>query len=117
MNAWRSASPSPRNAVVVEAVAEARVRIDQLCSFVLRTACLINTLGAKGAANEISAIKIAAPDTAQWVVDKAIQLHGAGGLTEDYPLAMLWTQSRGLRFASGPEGVHRMALGRRELNR
>lgn len=102
---------------VQRVVAEARVRIDQLRMLVFRTAWLIDTVGAKGAATEISAIKIAAPPLAQWVIDNAIQLHGAGGLTHDYPLAMLFAQARSLRFADGPEEVHRMVLARRELKR
>jgi acyl-CoA dehydrogenase len=84
---------------------------------VLRCAWLIDTVGAQGAATEISAIKVAAPSTAQWVIDKAIHAHGAGGMSADHPLAMLWAQARGLRFADGPDEVHRMVLARRELER
>jgi acyl-CoA dehydrogenase len=109
--------PLSEHGAVIETIAEARVRIDQLRLLVLHAAWLIDTLGAKAAATEISAIKIAAPTTAQWVIDKAIHIHGAGGMTADYPLAMLWTQARGLRFADGPEEVHRMVLARRELRR
>jgi acyl-CoA dehydrogenase len=98
-------------------IAEARVRIDQLRLLVLRTAWLIDTVGAKEAATEISEIKIAAPPTAQWVIEHAIQLHGAAGLTHDFPLAMLFAQARSLRFADGPEEVHRSVLARRELKR
>ena len=83
----------------------------------LRAAWLIDQGGAKNARTEISAIKIAAPTTAQWVIDAAIQTHGAGGLTADFPLAMLWAQARGLRFADGPEEVHSMVLARNELRR
>jgi acyl-CoA dehydrogenase len=54
---------------------------------------------------------------AEWVIDKAIQAHGAGGLSQDYPLAMLYAQARGLRFADGPDEVHRMVVARRELRR
>ena len=96
-------------------IAEARVRIDQLRLQVLHTAWRIDTLGAREARTEISAIKIAAPRTAEWVIDRAIQLHGAAGMAQDLPLAMLWAQARGLRFADGPDEVHRMVLGRREL--
>ena len=109
--------PLAEQGVVQEAVADSRIRLEQLRLQVLRCAWLIDTVGAKGAATEISAIKIAAPATAQWVIDKAIHSHGAGGMSPDYPLAMLWGQARGLRFADGPDEVHRMVLARRELAR
>jgi acyl-CoA dehydrogenase len=109
--------PLAENADVQRIIAEARVRIDQLRQLVLRTAWLIDIHGAKGAATEISEIKIAAPPTAQWVIEQAIQIHGAGGLTHDFPLAMLFAQARSLRFADGPEEVHRMVLARQQLKR
>jgi acyl-CoA dehydrogenase len=109
--------PLAENADVQRIIAEARVRIDQLRLLVLRTAWLIDTVGARGAATEISEIKIAAPPTAQWVIEQAIQIHGAAGLTHDFPLAMLFAQARSLRFADGPEEVHRTVLARRELKR
>jgi acyl-CoA dehydrogenase len=105
------------NADVQRIVANARVGIDQLRMLVFRTAWLVDTVGAKGAATEISSIKIAAPTLAQEVIDAAIQIHGAAGLTHDFPLAMLYGQARSLRFADGPEEVHRSVLARRELNR
>ncbi len=109
--------PLAQQGAVIELIADARVRIDQLRLLVLRAAWLIDQGGAAAARTEISAIKIAAPTAAQWVIDKAIHVHGAGGLTADYPLAMLWAQARGLRFADGPEEVHRMVLARSELQR
>jgi acyl-CoA dehydrogenase len=102
---------------VLADIADARVRIDQLRQLILRTAWLIDTVGARKAATEISEIKIAAPAVAEWVIERAIQVHGAAGLTTDFPLAGLWAQARGLRFADGPEEVHRMVLGRREVAR
>ncbi len=110
-------APLSQNADVQRVIANARVNIDLVRTLVLRTAWLIDTVGAKGATTEISAIKIAAPRMAQDVIDDAIQLHGAGGLTDDYPLAALFTTARGMRFADGPEEVHRMVLARRELKR
>jgi len=98
-------------------IAEARLRIDQLRLMVLQAAWLIDEVGAREARIEISAIKVAAPQTAEWVIDRAIQVHGAAGMAQDLPLAMLWAQARGLRFADGPDEVHRMVLGRRELDR
>jgi acyl-CoA dehydrogenase len=109
--------PLAEQGVVQQTIADCRIRLEQLRLQVLRCAWLIDTVGAKGAASEISAIKIAAPATAQWVIDKAIEVHGAAGVSADYPLAMLWAQARGLRFADGPDEVHRMVLARRELAR
>jgi acyl-CoA dehydrogenase len=109
--------PLAEQGVVQQTIADCRIRLEQLRLQVLRCAWLIDTVGAKGAATEISAIKVAAPATAQWVIDKAISVHGAGGVSADYPLAMLWSQARGLRFADGPDDVHRMVLARRELAR
>jgi acyl-CoA dehydrogenase len=109
--------PIAEQGVVADRIAQARLRIEQLRLLVLRAAWMIDQGGAKSARTEISAIKIAAPTTAQWVIDAAIQTHGAGGLTADFPLAMLWAQARGLRFADGPEEVHSMVLARSELRR
>jgi acyl-CoA dehydrogenase len=96
-------------------IADSRLRLEQLRLLVLKTAWLIDTAGTRGAHVEISAIKIAAPQTAEWVIDKAIQVHGGGGVSQEFPLAMLWAQARMLRLADGPDEVHRMALARREL--
>jgi acyl-CoA dehydrogenase len=96
-------------------IADSRLRLEQLRLLVLKTAWLIDTVGTRGAHVEISAIKIAAPQTAEWIIDKAIQVHGGGGVSQDFPLAMLWAQARMLRLADGPDEVHRMALARREL--
>jgi acyl-CoA dehydrogenase len=96
-------------------IAQSRVKIDQLRLFVLRTAWLIDPVGAREARTDISAIKVAAPDAVGWVIDKAIQVHGAGGMTQDYPLAMLWAQARTMRFIDGADEVHRMVVASREL--
>lgn len=96
-------------------IANSRVRLEQLRLLVLKTAWMMDTVGAKAARTEISAIKIAAPSTAQWVIDKAIQVHGGAGVSQDLPLAMLWTHARYLRLADGPDEVHRDALARHEL--
>jgi acyl-CoA dehydrogenase len=96
-------------------IADARIRIEMTRLLVLRTAWLIDTVGGKAAAREIHAIKIAAPETATWVIDRAVQAHGAAGLSQDFPLAALWATARSLHFADGPEEVHRMSLARREL--
>jgi len=100
-----------------EWVAESRIRIDATRLLVLRAAWMIDTLGAREARSEISAIKVAAPAMASWVIDRAIQAYGSAGLSQDLPLAMLYAHARGLRFADGPDEVHRMVVARRELAR
>ncbi|SEL90603.1 acyl-CoA dehydrogenase family protein [Streptacidiphilus jiangxiensis] len=107
--------PLAEQGVVQEWIAESRVRIEQLRLLVLKTAWLMDTVGNKGAHTEIQAIKIATPATVEWILDKAIQAHGAGGISQDYPLAQLWAAARTLRFADGPDEVHKRSLARREL--
>ncbi|MBK1788258.1 acyl-CoA dehydrogenase family protein [Prauserella cavernicola] len=103
--------------VVQEWIAEARVRVEQLRLLVLKTAWLMDTQGNKGAHTEIQSIKIATPASVEWILDKAIQLHGAGGVSQDFPLAELWAAARMLRLADGPDEVHKRSLARRELKR
>jgi len=109
--------PLAEQGVIGEWIAEARVRIEQARLLVLKTAWLMDTVGNKGAHSEIQAIKIVTPAMAEWVLDKAIQAHGAGGVSQDYPLASLWTHARTLRFADGPDEVHKRSLASRELRR
>ncbi|WP_018253432.1 acyl-CoA dehydrogenase family protein [Salinispora mooreana] len=109
--------PIAEQGVVREWIAEARVRIEQSRLLVLKTAWLMDTVGNKGAHTEIQAIKIDTPSMAEWVIDKAIQAHGGAGVSQDTPLAALWTQARTLRLADGPDEVHKAALARRELRR
>ncbi|QFZ20038.1 acyl-CoA dehydrogenase family protein [Saccharothrix syringae] len=109
--------PIAHQGVVQEWIAESRVRIEQARLLVLKTAWLMDTVGNKGAHTEIQAIKIATPLMAEWVLDKAIQVHGAGGVSQDFPLAQLWASARTLRLADGPDEVHRMSLAKRELKR
>jgi acyl-CoA dehydrogenase len=109
--------PLAEQGVVHQWIAESRVRIEQARLLVLKTAWLMDTVGNKGAHTEIQAIKIATPAMAEWVLDKAIQLHGASGVSQDHPLAALWVQARTLRLADGPDEVHRASLARRELRR
>jgi acyl-CoA dehydrogenase len=98
-------------------IAESRIRIEQLRLLVLKTAWLMDTVGNKGAHSEIQAIKIATPATVEWILDKAIQTHGAGGLSQDFPLAEAFAGIRALRFADGPDEVHKNALAKAELRR
>jgi len=101
--------------VVREWIADSRIEIEQARLLVLKTAWLMDTVGNRGAATEISAIKVAVPNMALNVIDRAIQTHGGGGLSQDFPLAMMYAQARTLRFADGPDEVHRRQLARREL--
>jgi acyl-CoA dehydrogenase len=107
--------PLAEQGVVQEWIAEARWRIESARLLVLKTAWLMDTAGNRGAHTEIQSIKIAVPAMAEWVIDKAIQAHGAGGVSQDFPLAALWATARTLRFADGPDEVHKRSLGRKEL--
>ncbi|WP_116198619.1 acyl-CoA dehydrogenase family protein [Amycolatopsis circi] len=109
--------PLAEQGVIRDWIAESRVRLEQLRLLVLKTAWLMDTVGNRGAHTEIQAIKIATPATVQWILDKAIQLHGAGGLSQDFPLAAAYSANRTLRFADGPDEVHKNALAKAELRR
>ncbi len=109
--------PLAEQGVIREWIAESRVKIEQLRLLVLKTAWLMDTVGNKGAHTEIQAIKIATPETVSWILDKAIQTHGAGGLSQDFMLAEWYAGMRTLRFADGPDEVHKNALARNELKR
>ena len=109
--------PLSEQGVIRDWIAESRVRIEQLRLLVLKTAWLMDTVGNRGAHTEIQAIKIATPQTVQWILDKAIQSHGAGGLSQDFPLAEYYAGIRTLRFADGPDEVHKNSLARAELKR
>lgn len=110
-------SPLADKGVVRDWIAESRVRIEQLRLLVLKAAWLMDTVGNRGAHTEIQAIKIATPATVQWILDKAIQVHGAAGLSQDVELAQAYAGIRTLRFADGPDEVHKDALARAELKR
>jgi acyl-CoA dehydrogenase len=103
--------------VVRDWIAESRVRIEQARLLVLKTAWLMDTVGNKGAHSEIQAIKIVTPAMTEWVIDKAIQVHGGGGVSQAFPLAQMWASARALRFADGPDEVHKRSLARRELRK
>ena len=101
--------------VVQEWIADSRIEIEQARLLTMKTAWLMDTVGNKGARIEISAIKVAVPDMAIKVVDRSIQAHGAAGLSADFPMAKMYSYVRMLRFADGPDEVHRMTIARREL--
>ncbi len=107
--------PLAAQGVIQDWIAESRVRIEQARLLVLKTAWLMDTVGNKGAHREIQAIKIVTPAMSEWVIDKAIQAHGAAGISQDFPLAQLWASARTLRFADGPDEVHKRSLAWREL--
>jgi acyl-CoA dehydrogenase len=109
--------PLADQGVVRTWIAESRVKLEQLRLLVLKTAWLMDTVGNKGAHTEIQAIKIATPETVQWILDKAIQMHGAAGVSQDFPLATMYAGIRTLRLADGPDEVHKNALGKAELRR
>ncbi len=109
--------PLAEQGVIQDWIADARVRIEAARLLVLKAAWLMDTVGNKGAHTEIQAIKIATPVMAEWVIDKAIQAHGAAGVSQDFPLAQLWAAARTLRLADGPDEVHKRSLARRELSK
>jgi acyl-CoA dehydrogenase len=107
--------PVADQGVVRDWIAEARLRIEQARLLVLKAAWLMDTVGNKGAALEISAIKVVAPAVASWVLDRAIQVHGGAGVSGDTPLAQLYASVRTLHLADGPDEVHRRSIARQEL--
>ena len=106
-----------QHGVVQDWIAEARIEIDQAREYVLHVAHLMDTVGNKAAAQEISGIKVAVPNMALKVLDRAIQAHGAAGVTQFTPLASMWAHMRTLRIADGPDEVHKMTIARREIRR
>ncbi|MGZ4591673.1 MAG: acyl-CoA dehydrogenase family protein [Actinomycetes bacterium] len=107
--------PLAEHGMLQRQVAEARIAIEQVRLLVLKTAWLIDTVGAKGAATEIAAIKVAAPRVACQVIDDAIQVHGGAGVSDDVPLAAMYAAARTLRIADGPDEVHLRSVARHEL--
>jgi acyl-CoA dehydrogenase len=109
--------PIAKHGVVQEWIAESRLAIDQARLLVLNAAWLIDTVGAKNARTEIAAIKVAAPRAASYVLDRAVQVFGAAGVSSDTPLAAAWAQLRTLHLADGPDEVHLRTMARQELQR
>jgi acyl-CoA dehydrogenase len=101
--------------IIQDWIAEARIEIDMAREYVLKTAHLMDTVGNKSAATEISGIKVAIPNMALKVIDRAIQVHGAAGVTQFFPLAEMYAGMRTLRIADGPDEVHKMTIARREI--
>jgi acyl-CoA dehydrogenase len=109
--------PLSDQGVVREQIAESRMEIDQARLLVLHTAGLIDSGGAKGAQAEIAAIKVIGPRVASSVLDRAIQVHGGLGVTDDVLLARMWATARTLRIADGPDEVHIRSIARQELRK
>ncbi len=107
--------PLADKGVIRRWAADSRIEIEALRLLVLKTAWLMDTAGNRAAMTEIQAIKIAVPRAVQRILDRAIQIFGAAGLSSDQPLAEMFAGARALRFADGPDEVHLEALGRREL--
>jgi acyl-CoA dehydrogenase len=109
--------PLADQGVIQNWIAESRIKIEQARLMVLKAAWLIDTVGAKGARIEISAIKVAVPEMATWVIDRGIQTLGGAGVSDDFPLASLYAHARTLQIADGPDEVHKRSVARRELRR
>ena len=109
--------PLANRANIQDWIAESRIDIEMVRLLTLKTAWLMDTVGNRAARTEIAAIKVAAPNIALRVLDRAIQVHGGGGVTDDFPLAQLWAGQRTLRIADGPDEVHKRTIAQGELRR
>jgi acyl-CoA dehydrogenase len=109
--------PVVDNANVQDWIAESRIEIEMVRLLILQAAWLMDTVGNKDARVEIAAIKVAAPRMALRVLDRAIQVHGAGGVSNDFPLAAMWAFQRVVRIADGPDEVHKRAIARHEIDK
>jgi acyl-CoA dehydrogenase len=109
--------PVSENANIQDWIAESRIEIEMVRLLTMKTAWLMDTVGNRHARVEIAAIKVAAPDVALRVLDRAIQVHGGGGVSDDFPLASFWAHLRTLRLADGPDEVHKRTIAQRELRR
>ncbi|MGP0035345.1 MAG: acyl-CoA dehydrogenase family protein [Solirubrobacteraceae bacterium] len=109
--------PLAERANVQDWIAESRIEIDMARLLTLKAAWLMDTVGNKHARTEIAAIKVAAPNVALKVIDRAIQVHGGGGVSDDFPLASMYAHLRTLRLADGPDEVHKRSIARTELRK
>ena len=103
--------------VIQDWIARSRIKIEEARLLTLKTAWLIDTVGKEEAKIEISSIKVSVVEAASYVIDKAIQTHGAMGLSQDTPLARMSAGARVLRIADGPDEVHLRSIARREINK
>ena len=109
--------PISERANIQDWIAESRIEIEMIRLLTMKTAWLMDTVGNRHARTEIAAIKVAAPTIALRILDRAMQVHGAGGLSDDFPLAEMWAHQRTLRLADGPDEVHKRTIATRELRR
>jgi acyl-CoA dehydrogenase len=109
--------PISQQSVWHERIAESRIMIDQARLLTLKAAHMMDTVGNKEAKKEIGMIKVIAPNMAQQIIDWAIQAHGGGGVSQDFPLSFMWSWNRTMRLADGPDEVHRAQVARLELKK
>jgi acyl-CoA dehydrogenase len=109
--------PVSERANVQDWIADSRIEIEMARLLTLKTAWMMDTVGNRGARTEIAAIKVAAPEVALRVIDRAIQIHGGAGVSDDFPLASMWAHMRTLQLADGPDEVHRRTVAVEELRR
>jgi acyl-CoA dehydrogenase len=107
--------PLATRANIQDWIAESRIEIEMARLLTLKAAWMMDTVGNREARTEIAAIKVAAPNAALKVVDRAIQAHGGAGVCDDFALASAYAHLRTLRLADGPDEVHRLSIARREL--
>jgi len=117
LNRWTHGSLLADKSNIQQWIADSRIEIDSCRLMVMNAAWKMDTQGKKAAANEISMIKVQCANMVMIVLDRAIQLYGAAGVSDDFPLARFWRNSRALRIADGPDEVHRQTIARRELRK